>query len=219
MIFDWIIIDFDSTICSKESLDFLAQRSIEQDDMEKKIDQIKNITIRGMNGELDFQESIRRRLDLLKLDKKVIDQVKEELKNHISKSFIDHRQFIKDHADKIFVISGGFRELILDSTRVLNIPDSHVFANHLVMNDQDEIIGFDERNILSRNGGKPEMIQELGLKGKIAVIGDGYTDYEIKERYPEVMFYLYIEHQRREALELKADGVISNFVQFIATLE
>ena len=44
-----------------------------------------------------------------------------------------------------------------------------------------DIIGFDENNILCSNKGKANQIKSLNLDGEILVLGDGYTDYEIKE--------------------------------------
>ena len=62
----FLIIDFDSTIISCETLDELSNLSL-QDDL-KKINQIKNITDRAMNGNIEFTQALNDRLNILNIN-------------------------------------------------------------------------------------------------------------------------------------------------------
>ena len=67
---DYIIIDFDSTFITQESLDELAIYKLNnQPDSQKKLNRIKSITNAGMNGDMPFKQSIDERMELLNLNR------------------------------------------------------------------------------------------------------------------------------------------------------
>ena len=55
-----VIFDFDSTIIKLESLEVILKNKLE--DCPEKMVQIKNLTDKGMSGEINFHESISQRL-------------------------------------------------------------------------------------------------------------------------------------------------------------
>ena len=65
------------------------------------------------------------------------------------------------------------------------------------MYENEKIIGYDKNNPLSKSHGKVKIIKELNLKGVIRIIGDGYTDYEIKKEGLANYFYLFTENIKR----------------------
>ena len=89
------------------------------------------------------------------------------------------------------------------------------FANEFIYDDQDNIIGFNPDNLLSRNGGKPKQIEALNLSGEIFVLGDGYTDYEIKKAGIAHQFYAFTENIRRENVLQNADHEAPNLDEFL----
>ena len=55
----YLILDFDSTIITKESLDFLSEIVLEnEEDKDFLLSKIIELTERGMNGTISFQDSI-----------------------------------------------------------------------------------------------------------------------------------------------------------------
>ena len=62
-------------------------------------------------------------------------------------------------------------------------------------------------NILSGDKGKPAVIKEMKLKGEVHVIGDGYTDYEIREYGMAERFYAFTENVSRKKVLEKADHI------------
>ena len=73
------------------------------------------------------------------------------------------------------------------------------------MRPNDKIIGFDKLNPLSSTLGKVKIIKQLKLKGTVHVIGDGYTDYEIKKEGYADYFYLFVENIKRDSLLKNAE--------------
>ncbi len=55
----------------------------------------------------------------------------------------------------------------------------------------------------------------MKLEGTIHVIGDGYTDFEIKKEGFADKFYLFTENIKRESLSKNADYLLKSLDQFI----
>lgn len=202
------IIDFDSTFTQVEALDVLGEISL-KDDPEKaeKLQAIKHITDLGMEGSLNFRESLERRLQILQANKSQINELVTALRQKVSKSFHRNKEFLEEHAGDIIIISNGFKDFIMPIVGEYGIKPENVFANEFIYDELGKITDFDRDNILSKNGGKPETIKKLNLEGDIYVIGDGYTDYEIKESGLANKFYAFTENIERPKVTSKADHV------------
>ena len=69
MLPDHIIIDFDSTFITTESLDELAVCKFGNDPNSKSLmNEIQSITNAGMNGDISFKESLDKRMRLLNIN-------------------------------------------------------------------------------------------------------------------------------------------------------
>ena len=212
----YYIIDFDSTFTKVEALDVLGEISlVGRPDRKDVLNQIKAITDRGMSGEISFTESLNLRLGLLKAHRNQLPALIENLKGKISDSFQRNKQFLTEHTDNIYVVSNGFREFIVPIVTLLGVRDDHVFANTFVFDDTGNIVGFDPENPLSANGGKSQVIRELNLNGEVYVIGDGYTDYEIKASGLANRFYAFTENVMRPHVVEKADYVAPSLDEFL----
>jgi D-3-phosphoglycerate dehydrogenase len=212
----YFIIDFDSTFTKVEALDELAKISLK--DKENKlalIEQIEDITTKGMNGAMPFTQTLLERISILNGNKKHIEELKVLLKKQISSSFLRNKKFIEENASSILIISGGFKEYIIPIVEEFGIKATSVFANEFIFDDQNNIIGFDENNFMSQEKGKVKTIESLNLDGEIYVIGDGFTDFEIKEANSKAVFYLFTENVERKNLLDKADIVISSLDEFL----
>jgi D-3-phosphoglycerate dehydrogenase / 2-oxoglutarate reductase len=202
------IIDFDSTFTQVEALDVLGEISLKNDPQRaEKIQAIKDITDLGMEGSLNFRESLERRLDILEATKPQITELITELKTKVSKSFQRNKEFFEENADNIIIISNGFKDFITPIVGEYGIKAENVFANEFIYDDAGKIIDFNRDNVLSKNGGKSKTIKTLNLEGDIYVIGDGYTDYEIKESGLANKFYAFTENVERPKVTSKADHI------------
>lgn len=212
----YYIIDFDSTFTKVEALDILGEISLagrpERDDL---LDQIKTITDRGMSGELSLAQSIQMRLKLLNAHRDQLPALVERLSTMVSDSFQRNQAFLTSHADQIFIVSSGFKDFIVPIVTALGIKAENVYANTFEFDAEGRIIGCDEANPLSQDRGKVKLIKELNFDGDVYVIGDGYTDYEIRESGLANRFYAFTENVSRPKVVAKADHIAASLDEFL----
>ncbi|MDT0676665.1 phosphoglycerate dehydrogenase [Autumnicola musiva] len=210
------VIDFDSTFTQVEALDVLGEISLENDkNKDQLLKDLKSLTDRGMGGGLAFRDSLKQRLDLLKAEKSHLEPLIEKLKGKVSSSFVRNEEFFKENRDHIFIISNGFKEFIVPIVSEYGIKPENVFANTFIFDDAGKVTGFDTNNVLSSNNGKVEQLKSLELKGDVFVIGDGYTDYEIKAAGLANKFYAFTENVERDNVLQKADHITPSLDEFL----
>lgn len=207
------IIDFDSTFIKVESLDELLE--ISEPGNKLKIDKVKNITNEGMEGKISFSESLSRRIKLLEATKDNIDKTVQKLRDKVSDSFVNNIDFLKENKDNIYIVSSGFHEIIDPIVLEYGILKKNIYANSFIFDKSQKIIGYDENNPLSTSKGKVKILKMLGLKGTTHIIGDGFTDFEIKKEGYADYFYLFTENINRKSLIKNADFLLKSFDQFI----
>lgn len=212
----YFVIDFDSTFTKVEAFDVLADISLrEHPDREKRKQQIHEITNRGMDGSISLRESLEQRLQLLAPSRQHLGPLVQELKGSVSESFKRNKEFFQKYSDNIFIISNGFKEFIEPIVTEFGIKPENILANEFRFDEQGKVIGFDVDNPLSANGGKVEQLRKLNLPGDVYVIGDGYTDYEIKHAGLANKFYAFTENVERENVKSKADHIAPSLDEFL----
>lgn len=210
------IIDFDSTFTQVEALDILGEISLSNDkDKDKKLREVGDLTNLGMKGEISFRESLEKRLELLEAHQHHLDPLVENLRQKVSSSFVRNKEFFSEFHEYIYIISNGFKEFIVPIVKEYGIKEKNVFANTFEFDGEGKIIGFDDQNILSSNNGKVEQLKKLKLQGDVYVIGDGYTDYEIKAAGLANKFYAFTENVERENVLAKADHITPSLDEFL----
>ena len=212
----YFVIDFDSTFTKVEAFDVLADISLkDHPEREKRKKQIIEITNQGMDGSISFRESLERRLNLLAPSQMHLAPLILLLKEKVSESFKRNREFFTTYADNIFIISNGFKEFIEPIVTEYGIKPENILANEFRFDADGHVIGFDMENPLSANNGKVEQLRRLNLPGDVYVIGDGYTDYEIKNSGLANKFYAFTENVERENVLSKADHITPSLDEFL----
>lgn len=212
----YYLIDFDSTFIKTESLEELFSHILKKDPQKKeKLQKIQEITDLGMAGELDFAKSLDKRMKLLKATKKDIQDVTAILKKKITSSIERNKLFFKQNSDNIYIISGGFKEIIFEVVKKFGISESHILANEFTYDNQENIIGYDHQNPCSQTGGKATAVKLLNLNKNRIVIGDGITDYQIKQKGYAEKFYAFTENVSRKAVIEVADKELKSFDEFL----
>lgn len=207
-----LICDFDSTIVSIETLDELAKFIMHKAEYNVDLAQkIEEITEMGMQGKINFSQSLYMRLDLMQLHRDDIEEFKEHVIKAITVSVDKNKKFIEKKRDCMYVVSGGFRELIMPAAISIGFKEENVFANDFVYDNKGNVIGFDENNYLADTLGKAKQIKQLQLKGRVIMVGDGWTDYEVKQEGVADRFVAFVEHVEREKVTEHADHVAHNF--------
>ena len=212
-----LIFDFDSTFVKVEALDELFRIALENHkNKDKIVGRIEKITALGMDGSISFPESLRRRFKLLTADKRHIEKLTKLLKKNISESIKKNKKFFQKNCRNIYMISGGFQEYICPVVEDFGIKKKNVLANKFIFDRSGNIIGFDKNRLMAKNNGKVKEVKRLGLKGEAWIIGDGYTDYQIKEAGAAQKFIAFCENIRRDKIIQKADLVARDFDEFLS---
>lgn len=218
-----LILDFDSTIVRVESLDELAAIALGGHPQKESIlAEIRSITARGMEGEIPFEESLNRRISMLKAEKRHIAELISLLKKNMTESFVRNRDFFRKNEKCVHVFSGGFKDYIVPVLDPYGIPEHNIHANTFIFDSKRRITGFDRENTCKAgagSGGKAGCLKALGLKGKVIVVGDGSTDYELKKAGLADKFFAFTENVRRESVVKLADGEIASFDELIRIWE
>lgn len=207
-----IIIDFDSTIVQVESLEDLASIALSDcSDREERVRAIADLTNQAMAGTLRFDEALARRLPLLSAKREHLSVLVDILTNKITPSLIQQEGFIRANAERIYVVSGGFKEFIVPVVERLGFKASNVFANEFTFDEHGNITGADTNNFLAHDDGKTKLLRYLDLPRPRVIIGDGFSDYQLKASGEAEQFFVLTENVVRENVVAKADVILKNF--------
>ena len=165
-----ICFDMDSTLIQTECIDELAMKAGVGD-------QVKEITERAMRGEIDFKESFKERVALLKgLDVSVMKDIAENMP--ITEGVDRLMAVLKRYGYKIAILSGGFTYFGEFLQRKYGID--YMYANELEVDDNGKLTGNYLGDIVDGNR-KAELlkliaqVEKVNLAQTIAV-GDGAND-------------------------------------------
>ncbi|MDA9888739.1 phosphoglycerate dehydrogenase [Flavobacteriaceae bacterium] len=210
------VFDFDSTLTSVEALDVLAEITLaNKPEKDAVVSEIQAITNLGIDGDISFTESLERRLSLLHANKADLATLVQELQNKVSASIVRNKEFFEKYSEDIYVISCGFKEFIEPIVANYNIPAHKVYANTFTYDEKGNITGFDKENVLSSHNGKIECLKRMNLDGEVQVIGDGYSDYVMREAGIADKFFAYTENVSRDKATANADHVTPNLDEFL----
>lgn len=167
-----IVMDVDSTFIQHEVIELLAARA----GVEK---EVAEITARAMNGELDFEESLRQRVAMLKgLPESALTAVLDDI------AFTPGAKTLTRTLNRIgfqvALVSGGFIEIVKPLAEALGV--TNVRANKLAVAD-GKLTGELEGPIIDRQA-KAEALREFAAHygipmSRTIAIGDGANDLDM----------------------------------------
>ena len=205
------IFDFDSTLVRIETLEALADIALsDAPDAAARKAEIAALTDQAMSGQVDFGTALRRRLDLLALTRGHVETLTDRILDEAGASIRRNVDFFERHAERVYILSGGFREVIAPLAARLGIAADHVLANDLIYDAEGRVTGVDDANPLSRDNGKPEVIKALNLTGPVVMVGDGWTDAEVKLAGAADRFYAFTEVVSRPKVIEVADATAAS---------
>ena len=165
-----ICFDMDSTLIQTECIDELAKRAGVDE-------QVAAITARAMRGEIDFKESFKERVALLKgLDVSVMQDIAEHLP--ITEGTDRLMSVLKRCGYKIAILSGGFTYFGEFLQRRYGID--YVYANELEIDEDGKLTGNYVGEIVDGHR-KAELLRLLAQVEKVNLaqtiaVGDGAND-------------------------------------------
>lgn len=208
-----LILDFDSTIIKTESIDCLSKIVLNRTDNDTQIlKKINEITNKGMNGEITFENSLNKRLSLLKINKNHIKELSLEVSKNFDDTFINNLVFFESIIDNVYIVSSGFKEVIEFAFKSISNKNWNIFANDLDYRN-NHLVSINKNNPLSKDLGKVKLIKSMNLSGNVIVVGDGYTDYEIRRHNQANIFLCYIRNINRKKVSKYADILCYDFNQ------
>jgi len=164
--------DVDSTFIEQEAIELLATKA-------GAFDQVSAITASAMRGELDFEESLRARVGLLKgLPESVIEAVQKEITMTDGAQELVETLHAQGHS--VALVSGGFIDIIKPMINSLSI--TYYKANQLAILDgflTGELVG----PIIDR-AAKGAALHEFASASGVELvntvaIGDGANDLDM----------------------------------------
>lgn len=162
-----IVSDMDSTLITIECIDEIAAQAGLKD-------QVSEITERAMRGELDFEQSLRSRVALLKgLPESALQQVYDN-KLKLTQGAEELLRDCQAHGVEFVLVSGGFT--FFTEKLKARLGFQHAFANVLEVEN-----GILTGNVLGRvidAQAKADILQQFRqqLGGKAVAVGDGAND-------------------------------------------
>lgn len=214
------LFDFDSTFITSEGLDTLAEITLRnKPDKKERLAKIVDLTNQGMEGKIPFSESLRQRIALLQGTRNDVKKVSKILARKISKSIARNKAFFVENREHVYIVSGGFSDIIVPVVKEFGIAQDHIFANTLLYDKNGIITGIDTTNPMSKDKGKVAIAKKLKKNNELYIIGDGYTDYEIKKVGIADKFIAFTENVQRQVVIDNADHVAPTFDEFLFSLK
>lgn len=178
-----IFFDFDSTVVTKETLDEAISLALAQHpERERLVREVEAITRLGMEGKLDFTESVRQRVAVVTLSKRLLEDTGRAMTEHLTPGMKDLFAWLEDRAHT-YIVSGGFKECVAPTARVLGVPEERTLTNRFLFED-DRVVGVDETSHLWTAEGKGPALhamRALHPDETFIMIGDGMNDYRAYE--------------------------------------
>ncbi|KAJ9459364.1 Phosphoserine phosphatase [Diplonema papillatum] len=171
-----VCFDVDSTVCVDEGIDELAG-------FLGKKDAVAEWTSKAMGGGVTFQDALAARLQLMQPSQQQLNDFLEQSPPKLSPGIANLVNALHEKGVHVYLISGGFTQMIHPVADLLGIAKANVFANTILFNADGAYAGFDEEAFTSRSGGKPACVKHLRNKHaytRVAMVGDGATDLEAK---------------------------------------
>ncbi|KAE8802533.1 Phosphoserine phosphatase, chloroplastic [Hordeum vulgare] len=209
-----VCFDVDSTVCLDEGIDELA-------DFCGAGQAVAEWTTKAMTGSVPFEEALAARISLIKPSLSQVEDCLERRPPRISPGIADLIKTLKANNTEVFLVSGGFRQMIKPVAFGLGIPTENIIANQLLFGSSGEYVGFDPTEPTSRSGGKAVAVQQIRQDhgySTLVMIGDGATDLEARQPGGADLFICYAGVQMREAVAAKADWTVFEFQELISEL-
>ena len=202
-----VCFDIDCTVTTDDSLDLLAR-------FLGKGEAVAALTKAAMDGDMPLEEALRRRLEILDVTPTDLARFHEAFpaRSRLTPGAKELVGALTERGARVYLISGGFRELALPVARALGVPADRLFANRMNFQLRDgperrnnaggedgggdgaddesdgeewgpqlRVAGFDPKEEVSTNGGKPAAIKKIRASlpySLVTMVGDGITDAE-----------------------------------------
>jgi phosphoserine phosphatase len=207
-----VCFDVDSTVSPDEGIDLLAAEAGVGE-------RVAALTRDAMAGAVPFQDALRARLEAIRPSRALVAACLAAHPPRLTPGAAELVAALTARGVHVYLLSGGFAEMIRPLAEALAIPAERVFANALRYTDAGAYAGFDERAFTSRSGGKAAAVGHLKARhgyDPLIMVGDGITDLEA--RPPADGFIGFGGVVTRERVRAGADWFVTDFAELQAAL-
>lgn len=205
-----VAFDVDSTVCTDEGIDELAA-------FLGKGEEVAEMTNKAMGGGISFRDALEMRLQVMQPTRQTVEKYLANNPPKLSPGIKELFDALRASGKTVYLVSGGFRQMIAPVAAALDVPRENIFANSLLFNEDGSYAGFDPEEFTSKAGGKAEAVKHVKSAfghEVMAMVGDGATDLESRAPGGADVFIGYGGVQVRKAVEEGADWFVTDFVQF-----
>ena len=207
---DAVCFDVDSTVITVEAIDEFAKFA-------GQAEAVAALTAQAMGGSVPFDVALQARLSLINPSADMLEKFLSKHAFHLTPGFQGLVDVLAHRKVPVYLVSGGFTQMIHPLADVLGVPRTRVFANTILFKPDGSYAGFDRDAPTSRDGGKAEVVRRLkGAHGYrvVAMVGDGATD--MQARPPADVFVGYGGVVTRPAVAAGADWFVRDWAAFTA---
>ena len=176
---DAVCFDVDSTVSRDEGIDLLAEVCGAGAE-------VAAWTHKAMSGSTSFEEALSARLNIIKPSQQQLNTCLDSYPPAFTPHVVELIKQLHQRQVAVYLVSGGFTQMILPLATILDIPASHVFANTILFDENGNYAGFDETAYTARSGGKPRALAAIKQEQQhryMVMIGDGITDLLIADHF------------------------------------
>ncbi|KAG6551880.1 hypothetical protein Mapa_006495 [Marchantia paleacea] len=213
-----VCFDVDSTVCEDEGIDELAAFCGAGEAVAA---WTASAFGNPMGGSVPFEVALAARLDLFKPSASDVAKLLASKPPRLSPGIKDLVNKLHSKGTHVYLVSGGFRQMIEPAAELLNISKDRIYANNLLFGENGEFTGFDATEPTSRSGGKAKVIEKIKAEfgyTKLVMIGDGATDLEARRPGGADMFICYGGVAVRPNVVEGSDVFVTTFTDLINTL-
>jgi len=199
--------DVDSTVITTEGVDELAS-------YKDCLEQVAALTRGAMGGNVPFRDALESRLSLIKPSRKDVETFLVKHPFILTRGIEQVIQTLHRKGVHVYLVSGGFTQMILPIAKRLEISSERVFANTIFFDDHGLYSGFDKNAPTSRDGGKTDVVKNLRATYKyedVIMVGDGATDLQAKTTDAATLFIGYGGCVKRKIVKEGADYFIKDW--------
>jgi len=209
---DAVCFDVDSTVVVTEGIDLLAACF-------GVYEEVANLTRSAMEGNVKFQDAMAQRLEIMQPTREGVEKCIAKERPRFSWGMRRVMKRLRQRGVDIYLVSGGFTQMIEPIAKALQIPLENVYANTILFDEYGNYEDFDRTAPTSKSGGKPAVVRQLkksmGYK-TVVMIGDGATD--MQARPPADAFIGYGGVQVRPKVQEGADWYVTRWGEVLKIL-
>lgn len=175
---DCFCFDVDSTLIQVEGIDELAGSV-------KKHEEVSAITKQAMEGHASFFSTLQSRLDIIRPSRQLIEEF-SRAPLPLTPGAVQLVATLHARGAQVFLISGGFRQMVEPVATALSVPLDNVYANNLRFEPDGAYKDFDPQSYTACDGGKRLAINHIRSllatpDAVIVMVGDGATDLDSRD--------------------------------------